>query len=138
VRPANLTDSSNQFVSEFANWLASRIDSVRRDENEAERLLSLGEYRAAVVAAVSSLERALADFEPSFEQSSSKRPPMGLSSRVLNAAELGRVDPAVVGRTREALILRNEVLHLGRVVTGREARIAVEAVAEYLSQLRQI
>lgn len=135
IRPADLTDSSERFIGHFANWLASRIESVQRDDNEAERLLSLGEWRAAVIAVVSSLERALSGFEP-VQSSATRRRPTSLTSLVMSAADVGQIDPSVVGRTREALTLRNEVLHLGRAVTSREARVAVDAVAEYILQLK--
>lgn len=61
IRPDDLTSNADHFASASTQWLETTGSEARRQQgrNEAQRLLALGENRAAVVAAVAMLEREL-------------------------------------------------------------------------------
>lgn len=126
TRPNDLTNAAEPFVDAFSQWLATVTETrPRQDLDEADRLLALGETRAAVVAAVSQLEWQLA---ARVDGQRGARRPVGLSRLWREAVNQGLVDEREYPPVAVALTLRNEALHLGRPISDKEARQAVNAI----------
>src|SRR5262249_18867813 len=124
------------FLERLGHWLRSAVpgllepyERAPRLLDEARRLLENGEPRAALIAAVSALERALA---PGKEKESAGR----RASPSLRDAIDQRFDLSATVRARlvEIVRLRNAALHNGAAVTPSEARAAISAVASIVKR----
>lgn len=134
IQRPNLTDLDE---SEFEEILAGHLATVAEDlrptlTTEAYRLLEAKEYRAAVIAAISSLEGFLRRrLEP--ETAVSSRP-ISIRQMLEHAARQGLLGTYEVRQVLPWLRIRNEVVHGDAPVTRAKAREVVSGVQDIMHQ----
>ena len=101
---------------------------------EPERLLSAGEYRAALIAATSLLENALNRFFGAGDASAIRRMP--LTQSVDHAAREGLIKDSELEALSESIRLRNAALHQNAEVTEPQASQAVTAILAFLRRMK--
>jgi hypothetical protein len=119
--------------------LSKRLESFRNEiapwENEPQRLLDAGEYRAAVVSAMSHLE-----FELSrrlFPEGAMKDRPFGLRSLLNLAVERGILQSEGAATLEDYNTLRNRIVHSQAAVRKQDAEKIVTAVIKVLRKMSQ-
>jgi hypothetical protein len=131
TRPDMLLEDS-PFIDELADLFQALARELGLAQNlEPRRLLNAKEYRAAVIAAMTSLEATLRQRLDNPSHESSRRP---LSMRQL--IELARRDGILEATYEEVLLwakLRNEAVHTARLVSRNEAKDVVDGVERILA-----
>ena len=129
-RPDIASNEPEDFLASFRQWLA-RAEQLYAPtlSDEPTRLLQAGEFRAAVIAAVTLLESTLRDRYKTQASSSYSRP-MQLREMLERAQAdglLGHVPlPTVMGWLR----IRNEAVHMNQPVTRTQASEIVHGIAQ--------
>jgi hypothetical protein len=134
-RPVDAGDIPDAFVNEFRAWFKrATADLGDIFDNEAQRLYDRGEFRAAVIACVTRLERVLAKALAKFSQDA----PLGGVRRMLDAAvSLKLLSSSDAAKVRIAISSRNAAVHSNQVITQQEANGALTAVDVVIRRLEQ-
>jgi hypothetical protein len=131
LRPNVASENIDTFLGHVRKWLerVSRL-SRKKIHNEAERLLDAGEYRAAIIAAISALEANLRSRMPRDKVGDVLL--RGIRSLVDQANQLGLlagIQPAEIWGWFE---VRNGVVHLSREASRGEATKIVRGVGRII------
>jgi len=134
TRPNKITDDPEGFVAELGNLLRSiAAETGVARLAEPRRLFEAGEYRAAVISAVTLLEAKLRERLNKSPWPQVRRP-MSLRSLVEHAVEQQFIQPALKMRIDSWMRIRNEVVHSSMPITKARARDIVEGVMELVDQ----
>lgn len=132
VRPADLEADRLPFFDAVAEWFSQRQLPEEPGFNPRV-LLDLGQFDAAVVAAITDLEMILSRFDEPYRDGSQKRarrsPWQGLSGQTLD------IPDSLRARLQEAIARRNSVVHGRASVDRHAAEEIVQAVEELRSWL---
>jgi hypothetical protein len=134
LRPSDWLDEPEPFASALVERLQLTVPNGEQSRgDEAFRLLDLGEYNAAIIAAMSHLEAILRqwlDKQPWDEV----RRPMTLRSLVDRAFEAGLIQPEGRAFVADWIPLRNRIVHTGGRASKNEAIAVVEGVRWILQE----
>ncbi|MEV4951360.1 SIR2 family NAD-dependent protein deacylase [Paenarthrobacter nitroguajacolicus] len=135
VRPARFEANPDEFVRRFREWISSRGHNEVAHRGEPERLISLREYGAALISAVSLLEVTLSE-RFSAESRDSPRP-IPLRS-MLKQADLQGLFQSYEEREAidEAVARRNQILHTNAVISPADSRRLVDVLRQFIDRLR--
>ena len=135
VRPRKVTDDPEGFIEDLAGTLRGIAEQFGM-ENEAEprRLFDVGEYRAAVIAAMTLLEAKLRDRMNNIPWPQARRP-LPIRSLIDQAVEHRIIPREFMSRLTSWMRLRNEVVHSSISVTKSEAQEIVQGILELTDQL---
>jgi len=135
LRPKDFSVGDGDFVGVLRQWFEARSQELQpKISAEPMRLLEMREYRAAIISAISLLEVSLRELLPSVSDSKGHLTAIGsLLAEALNAQLLR---PQEVGRAREWLALRNQVVHTNFVVPQELASGTVLGVLEMIHDVR--
>lgn len=126
-RPWDLNAAAELLGKSIARWLEENAAATAPadGESEPERLLTAGQYRAALIAAISLLETSLSRRLDEWHASGRRSP---MSQVIDRAVRSGLIEEIESGQLNEAIRLRNAALHQNAHVTERQAREAVTAI----------
>lgn len=114
-------------------WLREVLSRTKLSVgSEPERLLRVGEHRAAVLSAYALLESRL---RLRFAEQEGERRPLVLRELLPLAQREDVISPAELESLTSSLRLRNEVAHTGRSVSTAEATAIVRSVLQVLNRL---
>ena len=134
-KPTN-PQEEDVFRREFERWLANVQIQERQIQRDPDRLLAKGEYSAAVVAALTTLEVALrTNSDVNDVNLAHVRKPEPLSSLLETAQRTGQIDEGETALLRVAARRRNQILHEGAKITPREARDMTRSILEIARRL---
>ena len=134
TRPNKITDDPEGFVTDLGDLLrtiAAETGVARLAE--PRRLYDAGEYRAAVISAMTLLEAKLRERLNKSPWPQVRRP-MSLRSLVDHAVEQQAIPPVVKTRMDSWMRTRNEVVHSSLAITKAQAREIVEGVMQLVEQ----
>ena len=133
IRPNIYLNDPEPFIAQLVGWLNQMAPGLTDQRlSEPERLLSAGEYRAAVIAAVSLLEARLRD-QLKGQSINSKKIRLGQMihmdgmSSAINAANVKRVESWIM--------LRNAAAHSTREISKAQASEVVQGINAILRSL---
>lgn len=132
-RPDMATGEFEGFIGEGRQWVSqvAEATSVQRT-NELARLVAAGDYRAAVIAAISMLEIFL---RKHLKAELNRRHLRCRSGSWLSSLKVqGLLSNTLVERIREWMKLRNNVVHSTRTVTRAHAVEIVQGVASIVNR----
>lgn len=131
-------DALDEFAAELVQHLAHAANPQPARGNEAQRLLALREYRAAVIAAMSGLEVVLQKYvgsaiKPTASISVHRPPPL----RVMldHAREMDLIDEVEQRHVLEWMAVRNTVIHEGDAVSAKVAKPIVDGVNRIVGKI---
>lgn len=135
MRPSEPFDKSRPFLDAMEGWFSSlAADLGSRLEEEPVRLLRVGEYKAAVVSAMTQLEVALRErLERDLERYDRLK---GLGQMLGSAERYEVLDPRTLERVRRWSELRNAAVHTMRSVDPDTANEVVHGILEVIQRLR--
>lgn len=134
TRPDKITDDPEGFVTELGNLLRTiAVETGVARLEEPRRLFEAGEYRAAVISAMTLLEAELRERLNKSPWPQVRRP-MSLRSLVDHGVEQQAIPAALKMRIDSWMRTRNEVVHSSMPITRAQAREIVEAVMELIAQ----
>jgi hypothetical protein len=135
TRPAEPHQGGAAFLDAITRWFGQVAPTLQRALNEEpRRLLRLHEYRAAVVAAMTLLERYLREGLQEAPEETSKRYSLG---RLIDAAQRReRLSERDSKRVADWLRVRNAAVHSDARVTRGKATEIVDGVYSLLDRLR--
>jgi len=127
------SDDPEDFLASLRDWLVSAEQEYAPTlTDEPDRLLKAGEYRAAVIAAITLLESSLRE-RFSRQALSLSRPSM-LRSMLDTAQQAGIFRNVPIEVIHKWLRIRNEVVHTNRSVSRTEAAQIVKGVSEIIRE----
>ncbi len=133
-RPTNPTVDDQEFVRRIQDWFrAAARELAPRFAAEPARLLEKGEFRAAVVAALTSLEATLRERLPISPDP--KNRPIALSQLLELGRERNLLTVEDTVQLRNWLKTRNAVVHGRHDVSSQNARMIVQGVAGLIGRL---
>lgn len=137
VRPNNLSDELDNFLSRIEEWFA-RESSKNQPlwDQEPKRLLEVNEYRSAVISAISLLEYWLRK-EISFtkDETLGNQP---LSVLLKNAVNVQLINQKEMSRLREWIKIRNEAIHNQAYVNATSAKRIVVGITEIINRSNRV
>lgn len=134
-RPDIAAGEFDGFIAEIRHWVAEVAEASREQRsNEPARLLAAGEFRAAVIAAISMLEIYLRKHLKGEVQLTSHSIPTPLRPLVELAQAQGLLMNVPVERIREWMKIRNNVVHSARTVTKVQATEIVQGVTTIVNR----
>ncbi|PQJ12318.1 SIR2 family protein [Flavipsychrobacter stenotrophus] len=138
-KPNDIFTDYEGFFNEVENWFRD-IAEVYREyfENEPSRLLNKNEYRAAIVSAISLLEKTLRS-KISINETQYKYRAIPLFQIVRIAVEQNIVDKKDYITLRQGLEIRNTIVHSTTAIsiTKDKAKKIVDSVNKIVKSLRQ-
>lgn len=135
IRRPDLSGDIEIFLGQLQQWFDAAAAELKPTVvAEPARLLASGEYRAAVVSAISLLESVLRRHTKLVSDSLHSRP-VGLMDLVNRANAVGLLGNFPIGRIREALDIRNQIVHRNKSVTKAKAGEIVKTVLEIVATL---
>jgi hypothetical protein len=137
IRPAEPHLNSDIFLEQINNWFreTSRVLFPSLLE-EPLRLLNNGEYRAAVISAMTALEATLREKLESagYDQRSGVQR-LSLSSLLKQASEY--LTDQETQSMKEWIAIRNKAVHSNLPISGEEAKAIVDGVQQIIARFRQ-
>lgn len=136
-RPDEPFAEDEKFIEAISSWYDRVAKGLeKRMEGEAERLLRLKEYRAAVISAFAALEAVLR------QRLTGSLEGRDLQFRSVSylldiALKSGLLSAKTVTLIREWLGVRNVAVHTQKPVPARQARTIVEGISEIIRSLRR-
>ena len=141
--PEDGDESEDEWLAAIVAWLDHIWTSeIVRLDDEAQRLLNQGEYRAAVIAASSAVEVVLSERVASYptDQLQSwklrSRPSVPFHALLQDARAVGIISPQEEKQLRELQRTRNTLVHTREGIHGRTARSLVNSGMKVVERLR--
>lgn len=139
-----LTDNPEQFGNKLTKILSTFAEELGLGfDTEPARLLEQGEARAAVISAMTLLEIRLREqFSFSNQSTSSSHftinyRPETLRTLIDNAATHGVISDYQRNHAHRWMKLRNEIVHIGRIIPMSRAREIVNGVSEIVHEIQK-
>lgn len=131
-------DAFDAFAAELVHQLAYAADAQPARGNEAQRLLAVREYRAAVIAAISGLEVVLQKYvgfatKPTLSLGIQR--PLPLRMMLDQALEMELISEVEQRRIREWMGVRNTAIHEGEAVSAKVAKSIVDGVNRIVGRI---
>ena len=139
LRPKDLdSDSVDDFINRLTDYLNKISPNLQEQiSQEPKRLLSMGEYRSAVISALSLFEVKLREKIQEIE-------PYSRGLRIYSIRQLldvARLHDIITIEMQQKLSrwygIRNEIVHTGRNVRANDARQIVDEIITYTSKIRE-
>ena len=135
TRPNVITGDPTGFIADLAGMLRAIAEETGVERRaEPERLFAAGEYRAAVISAMTLLESKVRERLNKSPWPQTRRP-MSLRSLIDLAAEQGIIAQELRIRVDAWMRLRNEVVHSSMTIPKARAREIVDGVMELIARL---
>jgi SIR2-like protein len=132
-RPDIASADPEDFLNRLGTWLSTAEQEYAPTlTDEPNRLLQAGEYRAAVIAAITLLESTLR--ERYKQTSASYSRPTPLKTLLEMAQEDGRLGNIPIETAQGWLAIRNQAVHTDRQVARAEATQIVRGVSQIISR----
>lgn len=125
------------FLADLAKWFQKTVKELEPTlSNEARRLLSIREYRAAVISAITHLETTMRKQLDMPTTSDRGRQPVSVRKMLDIANSENLLGEFEVQQVLRWLKVRNDVVHSHAAVTAKKAKEIVSGVEEITSSLR--
>lgn len=135
-RPPIPSSEPELFLDELDRWFAEMAQQLKGTyEAEPTRLLALGQFRPAVLSAMTLMEVRLQEELANLEAATSKRSFQPIRKLVEDAVDRGMIDAATAASINRWMSLRNRVAHTVEEVTSAEAIEVVNGVTNVLKKL---